>query len=87
MHTNFTWMLKAGALTYTETLYTSKDLLTKLHIKDVSAAPNKPNIEFLTCMSLRSLLQILGKDVFHIMLYCTLTGINVSCLILFLMVN
>lgn len=85
LHSHFTWMLKAGALTYTETLYTSNDLLKKLNSKTVkntifdASTCNVPNEE--ECMELRALEIFLSKSIFRILLYCTLTGINVRLII------
>lgn len=75
-------MLKAGAHTYSETLYTSQDLLKKLEpralknsIFDPSTCSVSGNEE---CMPLRSLDHLLSKSVFRILTYCTLTGVPVS---------
>lgn len=82
LHSHFTWMLKAGALTYSETLYTSDELLKKLNPRTVKNsifeenACSIPSID--QDMSLRALENLLSKNVFRILLYCTLTGIHVS---------
>ncbi|XP_063828328.1 folliculin [Ostrinia nubilalis] len=82
LHSHFTWMLKAGALTYSETLYTSHDLLNKLNpqmVKNsifdtkVCEIPSEEN-----CIDLRALENMLSKSVFRILLYCTLMGINIE---------
>ncbi|XP_075978938.1 folliculin isoform X2 [Anticarsia gemmatalis] len=81
LHSNFTWMLKAGAHTYSEKLYTSQDLLKKLQpqaLKNSIFEPSTcsvPNDE--ECMSLRSLEKLLTKTVFKVLMYCTLTGVYI----------
>lgn len=76
-------MLKAGAHTYSETLYTSHDLLKKLQpqalknsIFEASTCAVATDEE---CMSLRSLDKLLSRPVFRVLMYCTLTGIHVRC--------
>ncbi|KAJ0178128.1 hypothetical protein K1T71_005951 [Dendrolimus kikuchii] len=81
LHSHFTWMLKAGAHTYSETLYTSHDLLNKLQADTIKGSIFdsdicKPAIEG-ECISLRALENLLSKEVFRILLYSTLCGINI----------
>ncbi|XP_030021717.1 folliculin isoform X2 [Manduca sexta] len=82
LHSHFAWMLKAGAHTYTETLYTSQDLLRKLNPKTINGTSFEdgacvvPNNE--DCISLRALENLLTKNVFRILLYCTLIGVNIA---------
>lgn len=80
LHTHFTWMLKAGALTYTETLYTSQDMLNKLKPNTVKGSILDSNVCDAVSkgemMSLRALENLVSKDIFRILLYCTLCGIN-----------
>lgn len=82
LHTKFTWMLQAGAHIYTETLYSSQDLLKKL---DLSAgkqsifepsACSVPNDE--DCMPLRTLEKLVSKQLFRVLMYCALIDVNVS---------
>ncbi|XP_013146757.1 PREDICTED: folliculin [Papilio polytes] len=80
LHSHFTWMLKTGALTYSETLYTSKDLLDKICPKTMKTTIFEQDI----CLSnydgevpIRSLENLLSKSIFRILLYCILTGIDV----------
>uniref|UniRef100_S4PYA7 Birt-Hogg-Dube-like protein n=1 Tax=Pararge aegeria TaxID=116150 RepID=S4PYA7_9NEOP len=78
LHSHFTWMLRTGAVTYSETLYTSQDLLRKLTptshtIFEENSCPSPQDHS----MSLRELANLLGKAVFRILLYCTLTGIDI----------
>lgn len=74
-------MLKAGAHTYSETLYSSQDLLKKLNPNALkgsifeAGACDLPNEE---CMPLRALETMLTKAVFRVLMFCTLTGVNVS---------
>ncbi|XP_047534618.1 uncharacterized protein LOC125069239 isoform X2 [Vanessa atalanta] len=82
LHSHFTWMLRTGAVTYSETLYTSQDLLKKLNpqmtigtIFDESACMVTENDD---SMSLRELENLLTNAVFRIILYCTLTGIDIE---------
>lgn len=82
LHSHFTWMLKTGGLTFTETLYTSQDLLKKLQpnstrrtIFDENACSTSRDSE---AMPLRALENLLSKQVFRILLYCLLVGIKVS---------
>ncbi|XP_072947615.1 folliculin [Epargyreus clarus] len=81
LHSHFTWMLKTGALTFTETLYTSQDLLKKLQpnstrrtIFDEDACSTSRDSE---AMPLRALENLLSKQVFRILLYCLLVGIKI----------
>lgn len=75
-------MLKAGGLTYSETLYTSQNLLQKLHPEATNGsifeenACSPPSVD--ECMPLRALENLVSKTIFKTLLYCTLTGINVS---------
>lgn len=82
LHSHFTWMLKAGAHTYTETLYTSHDLLNKLQPNTVKGSIFDSNIckDSLEgeCISIRMLENLLSMEVFRTLLYCTLCGISVS---------
>lgn len=81
LHSHFTWMLKAGALTYSETLYTSHDLLKKLNpqlVKNSIFDAKACEVQNEECIDLRALENMLTRSVFRILLYCTLTGINVS---------
>ncbi|CAK1544913.1 unnamed protein product [Leptosia nina] len=80
LHTHFTWMLKTGALIYSENLYTSQDLLNKLQ-----PLSTKGTIFEDPCLlepineriSLREVEKELSKDVFRIIIYCILTGIKI----------
>lgn len=79
LHSHFTWMLRTGAATYSETLYTSRDLLKKLTPNTSSIFnENSCSVPKNESMSLRELEKLLSKEVFRILLYCTLTGIDVS---------
>lgn len=87
LHSHFTWMLKTGALTYSETLYTSKDLLDKICPKTMKTTIFEQDI----CLSnydgevpIRSLENLLSKSIFRILLYCILTGIDVSNIYFFI---
>ncbi|XP_034831279.1 folliculin [Maniola hyperantus] len=79
LHSHFTWMLRTGGVTYSETLYTSQDLLKKfspttsgtIFEENACTVPDDMN------MSLRELERLLSKDVFRILLYCSLTGIDI----------
>lgn len=75
-------MLKTGALTYSETLYTSKDLLNKICPKTTKPKLFEENNSILhnsnECIPLRSLENLLTKSIFRILLYCVLTGTDVS---------
>ncbi|XP_068618678.1 folliculin isoform X2 [Battus philenor] len=80
LHTHFTWMLKTGALTYSETLYTSKDLLNKICPNTL----NKNIFQETSCLvnndgdiSIRSLENLLTKTTFRILLYCVLIGVKI----------
>ncbi|KAI5637869.1 vesicle coat protein involved in golgi to plasma membrane transport domain-containing protein [Phthorimaea operculella] len=80
LHTHFTWMLKAGALNYSETLYTSQSLLHKLDPQTNKGIfePNACSIPSQDeCMPIRRLESLIGKNVFRILLYCVLTGVEV----------
>ncbi|KAG7295801.1 hypothetical protein JYU34_020856 [Plutella xylostella] len=82
IHAKFTWMLKTGALNYTETLYTSQDLLNKIvpnGTKGISIySPNACSVPTEEeCMPLRVLESLLTKSVFRIVLYCALSGLNI----------
>ncbi|XP_059054037.1 folliculin [Achroia grisella] len=80
LHSHFTWMLKAGALTYSETLFTSDDLLKKLSPRSTTnticedSICNTNSEDYIT---LRALENLLSKSVFRVLLYCTLTGIHI----------
>lgn len=82
LHSQFTWMLKAGAHTYSETLYTSQNLLKKLQpqaLKNSIFDANTwsvPSIE--ECMSLRCLEKMLSKEIFRVLMYCVLVGVPIS---------
>ncbi|KAM3966143.1 folliculin [Aphomia sociella] len=82
LHSHFTWMLKAGALTYSETLYTSEDLLKKLHAQSTTSSVCEISPSNLTSneesIPLRTLENMLSKTVFRVVLYCTLTGVCIS---------
>lgn len=75
-------MLKAGAHTYSETLYTSQDLLKKLQPQAVKKSIFEPGTcsmaDYNDFVSLRLLEKLLSKAVFRILMYCTLTGVYVS---------
>ncbi|CAH0398877.1 unnamed protein product [Chilo suppressalis] len=81
LHSHFSWMLKAGGLTYSETLHTSHDMLKKLNPETTknsifsANACNVPSDD--ECIPLRFLENMLSKSVFQILLYCTLTRINI----------
>ncbi|XP_013190881.2 folliculin [Amyelois transitella] len=81
LHSHFTWMLKAGALTFSETLHTSQEMLKKINPESIKHsifeenACNVPSDE--ECMPLRELEKLLSKEIFRILLYCTLTGIDI----------
>ncbi|CAH0693976.1 unnamed protein product [Spodoptera exigua] len=81
LHSHFTWMLKAGAHTYSETLYTSQDLLKKLQPHSVKRSIFEPGTCSVPsdkeCMSLRLLEKTVSKAVFRILMYCSLTGIYI----------
>ncbi|CAH1638549.1 unnamed protein product [Spodoptera littoralis] len=81
LHSHFTWMLKAGAHTYSETLYTSHDLLNKLQPHAVKKSIFEPGTCSVSsdksCMSLRLLEKTVSKAVFRILMYCTLTGVYI----------
>lgn len=79
LHSHFTWMLKAGALTYSETLYTSRDMLNKLHPDATRGSIFEPNACTVEeeCMPLRALENLMSKEVFRILLYCTLCGVKI----------
>ncbi|XP_061714854.1 folliculin isoform X1 [Cydia pomonella] len=79
LHSHFTWMLKAGALTYSETLYTSRDMLNKLHADATRGSIFEPNACTVEeeCMPLRALENLMSKEVFRILLYCTLCGVKI----------
>lgn len=79
LHSHFTWMLKTGALTYSEKLFTSEDLLKKLcpqstmnTICEVDICNNDEKY-----IALRELENLISKTVFRVLLYCTLTGIHI----------
>lgn len=82
LHSHFTWMLKAGAHTYSETLYTSQDLLKKLQPHAVKKSIFEPGTCSVSsdksCIALRLLEKTVSKAVFRILMYCTLTGVYVS---------
>lgn len=74
-------MLKTGAHTYNETLYSSQDLLSKLHLSVKGSifetgACTVPSEE--ESMPLRALESMVSVTVFRVLMYCTLTGVNVS---------
>ncbi|XP_045486882.1 uncharacterized protein LOC110992530 isoform X2 [Pieris rapae] len=79
LHTHFTWMLKTGALIYSETLYTSQQLLNKLQpdITRKSIFEDTCLVDTNEKMSIRELANVLAKDVFIKALYCLLTGIKI----------
>ncbi|XP_023950809.2 folliculin [Bicyclus anynana] len=78
LHSHFTWMLRAGAVTYSETLYTSQDLLKKItSTKSTIFDNNACSVQKVDSMSLRELEKLLSKPVFRTLLYCTLTGIDI----------
>ncbi|CAG9794038.1 unnamed protein product [Diatraea saccharalis] len=81
LHTHFTWMLKAGALTYSETLHTSDNMLKRLNpqmVKNTIFSTNACDVLCDNeCMTLRALENMLSKSVFRILLYCTLTGVDI----------
>ncbi|XP_026316871.1 folliculin [Hyposmocoma kahamanoa] len=78
LHSHFTYMLKAGALVYSETQYTSLDLLQKLNPKT-----DKGIFEANACsvkeegMPLRAIENLLSKPVFRVLMYCILTGTHI----------
>ncbi|XP_046968938.1 folliculin [Vanessa cardui] len=82
LHSHFTWMLRTGAVTYSETLYTSQDLLKKLNPEMTNGTVFDDNACLVTenedSMSLRELENLLTNAVFRIILYCTLTGIDIE---------
>jgi hypothetical protein len=81
LHFHFTWMLKAGALTYSETLHTSGDMLRKLCPQTMNNSifnVNVCDVPSEECLAIRELENILSKAVFRVLLYCTLTGVKVS---------
>lgn len=75
-------MLKTGAHTYTETLYSSQDLLNKLHPKSIKGSIFEAGacsvLSGEDSMPLRVLESMVTKAVFRVLMYCTLTGVNVS---------
>nr|XP_021192704.2 folliculin [Helicoverpa armigera] len=81
LHSHFTWMLKAGAHTYSETLYTSQDLLKKLQPHAVKKSIFEPGTCSVAgdkeCVALRLLEKLVSKAVFRILTYCTLTGVYI----------
>lgn len=81
LHSHFTWMLRIGAITYTETLYTSQALLKKYNPQMIKGTIFEENACSLKntdeCMPLRELENLLSNAVFRILLYCTLTGVHV----------
>ncbi|CAG4946719.1 unnamed protein product [Parnassius apollo] len=81
LHSHFTWMLRTGALTYSETLYTSKDLIKKIYPKAIKRSIFEDNACLVNndneCMPLRSLENLLTKSVFRIILFCVLTGVEI----------
>ncbi|XP_026733902.1 folliculin [Trichoplusia ni] len=81
LHSHFTWMLKAGAHTYSETLYTSQDLLKKLQPQSIKNSIFEPGACSVSddkeCVSIRSLEKLLSPAIFRILMYCTLTGIYI----------
>lgn len=84
LHSHFTWMLRTGATTYSETLYTSQDLLQNLNPQMMKGTIFDENtislIENDGTIPLRELEILLTSAVFRIFLYCVLTGIKVSYL-------
>lgn len=80
LHSHFTWMLRTGAITYSETLYTSQDLLQKLNPEMVNGTIFDENTFSLFendgTIPLRELENLLTSAVFRIFLYCVLTGIK-----------
>ncbi|KOB67072.1 Birt-Hogg-Dube-like protein, partial [Operophtera brumata] len=81
LHSHFTWMLKTGAHTYTETLYSSQDLLTKLHSKSIKGSIFEAGactvLSEEESMPLRLIESMVSKAVFRVLMYCTLTGVDV----------
>ncbi|KAL4702428.1 hypothetical protein ACJJTC_003053 [Scirpophaga incertulas] len=81
LHSHFSWMLKVGAHTYSESLHTSHVMLQKTcpnYVKNSifnNSICNVPDNE--ECLPIRELETILSKTVFRIILYCTLTGVKV----------
>lgn len=75
-------MLKTGAHTYTETLYSSQDLLTKLHSKSVKGSIFEAGactvLREEESMPLRMIESMVTNAVFRVLMYCTLTGVDVS---------
>lgn len=74
-------MLQAGANVYSETLYSSQDLLNKLNPNAAKGSIFDPGTCSIPtdkeCMPLRALQNLVTKDPFRTLLYCTLTGISV----------
>ncbi|XP_053606226.1 folliculin isoform X2 [Plodia interpunctella] len=81
LHSHFTWMLKAGALTYSETLHTSQEMLRKINPNSIKQSIFEENACSVPSdeeyMPLRALENLLSQEVFRILLYCTLTGIDI----------
>ncbi|CAH2090839.1 unnamed protein product [Euphydryas editha] len=82
LHSHFTWMLRTGAITYSETLYTSNDLLQKLNPQMTKGTIFDENCFSFTendgTLTLRELENLLTTTVFKIILYCVLTGIKIE---------
>ncbi|XP_050666585.1 uncharacterized protein LOC126966511 isoform X2 [Leptidea sinapis] len=80
LHSRFTWMLKIGSMTYSETLYTSRDLLNKLYPQNTKGSifEDSCSANYDDCMSLRELEKMLSQPVFTIVLFCTLTGVDIT---------
>ncbi|XP_041987571.1 folliculin [Aricia agestis] len=79
LHSHFTHILRTGAATYTETLYTSADILNKINNNATRGTIFQDNICEVkhSRMSIRDLETLLTRPVFRHVLYCTLVGKDV----------
>ncbi|XP_038223569.1 folliculin [Zerene cesonia] len=81
LHSHFTWMLKSGALIYSETLYTSQYMLNKFHPNTTKGTIFEDICSVTidnSSMSLRDAENLLSKEAFRTLLYCLLTGAKIG---------
>lgn len=79
LHSHFSWILKAGARVFSENLYTSQDLLKKISPIIPILESNSSVIESKAkYIPMRVLESMLSNNVFRVMLFCTLTGVNIQ---------
>ncbi|XP_032520823.2 uncharacterized protein LOC116772673 isoform X1 [Danaus plexippus] len=80
LHSHFTHILRIGAVTYSETLYTSHGLLNKITPQLTSNTIFQENacvVPNNNCLTLRELESLLTKEAFKKVLYCILTGVHI----------